>query len=103
MYIFCIPCAVRTLYRQKSKTISHVNANCMEKHGFCQFHISKLPLPTGQKAGKLGQDFPTFIHEASRLHIILKNRALIKYLHLHSLEHRNTKCRYMLYHHDTFF
>ena len=45
-----------------------------------------MPLLICQKVGKGGNNFPTFIWEASRLQITLKNRALISYLHLNTLE-----------------
>ena len=44
------------------------------------------PLLTGQKVGKVGKAFFTFIYEASRLQITLANRVLLSYLHINSLE-----------------
>ena len=48
--------------------------------------FSEFPDLTGQKVGKVGKAFPTFIEEAPRLQITLKNRALISYLYLDCLE-----------------
>ena len=43
--------------------------------------MTELPLLTGEKVVKVGKVFPTFILKAPRLHITLRNRALISYLH----------------------
>ena len=58
----------RSIACTKDKTIFQIN---LQKSLF-----SELPVLTGQKVGKVGKAFPTFIEEAPRLQITLKNRAL---------------------------
>ena len=73
-----------TLTSAPKRSLCIPQARLLQSRRLMYIYNIELPLLTCQIVGNVGKAFPTFIFEASRLQITMRNRAVISFSHLDS-------------------